>query len=260
MASKTDTTAAQKARRQKIFLAVGGVLLLALAAFQLPKVFGGSSSTTSEPAAATSTPAAVQSGTAVTPAPGAVTPPGTAASPLPGATTAIRPGGTYVVGVAVSPALVPKAGAGQLWSISRFEWKDPFVQQVKEAEAAASAAQPAASPPPPASAEPDVVPGQTKAAPAAAGAPKFATIAVNGTPAAVGLKQAFPATKQFTLAALTRNSATVTIRGGSTAKGKAVALQLNQPVTLVNQKSKQRYRLQLLYVGAVPEQVTSYSP
>jgi hypothetical protein len=117
------------------------------------------------------------------------------------------------------------------------------------------ASQPAPSP------EPDVVPGASQAAPVAAGAPKFATIAVNGAPSPVGLKQAFPAaTKQFSLVALTPTSATVTIRGGKTAKGKTVALQVNQPVTLVNQSSKQRYRLQLLYVGAVPEQVTSFSP
>jgi hypothetical protein len=37
-------------------------------------------------------------------------------------------------------------------------------------------------------------------------------------------------------------------------------LQLNQAVTLVNDRTKDRYRLQLLYVGAVPEQVTSYQP
>jgi hypothetical protein len=94
----------------------------------------------------------------------------------------------------------------------------------------------------------------------ATGKPKFATIAVNGAPVGVGLKQAFPASKQFTLVALSPTSATVTIKGGKVSGGNSVALQLNQAVTLVNDRTKDRYRLQLLYVGAVPEQVTSYKP
>jgi hypothetical protein len=60
--------------------------------------------------------------------------------------------------------------------------------------------------------------------------------------------------------ALSPTSATVTIKGGKVSGGNSVALQLNQAVTLVNDRTKDRYRLQLLYVGAVPEQVTSYQP
>jgi hypothetical protein len=268
MASKTTTTQ-EKQRRQKIILAVGGVLLLVLAAFQLTKVLGGSSSSAATEPAATSTAAGQETaGSTVAPgstAPGAGLPAATA--PLDGGTTPLPPAGpapkgsAYVVGVPVSPSLAPRAATGQLWSISRFAWKDPFVQQVKEAADSSSGAAPAqqqVAPQPAPSAEPDVVPGAAQAGTGVtAGAPKFATIAVNGTSAGVGLKTAFPAaTRQFTLQALTPTSATVSIRGG----GKTFALQLNQPVTLVNGKTKQRYRLQLLYVGAVPEKVTTFSP
>jgi hypothetical protein len=274
MATKPNTSTADKQRRQRIILAVAGVALIGLAAFQLPKLFGGDSSTTSEPAVSTSSavgeeqtvgvssPAPSSSTGASTSLPGAPT-----SSALPPVPTTVGPGGIFVGGVAVTPARTPKAGPAQLWSISRFQWKDPFVQQVKEdvSSSSSSPSSTSASPPPaPPAGSDSVSPGTTQsAAPGgqvATGKPKFATIAVNGAPVGVGLKQAFPASKQFTLVALSPTSATVTIKGGKVSGGNSVALQLNQAVTLVNDRTKDRYRLQLLYVGAVPEQVTSYQP
>jgi hypothetical protein len=272
MATKPNTSTADKKRRQRIILAVAGVALIGLAAFQLPKLFGGDASTTSQPAASTSSvsgeeqtvgatsPAPSSSTGASTSVPGAPT-----SSALPPVPTTVGPGGIFVGGIAVTPARTPKAGPAQLWSISRFQWKDPFVQQVKEDVSSSSSSPSSASPPPaPPAGSDSVSPGTTQsAAPSgqvATGKPKFATIAVNGAPVGVGLKQAFPASKQFTLVALSPTSATVTIKGGKVSGGNSVALQLNQAVTLVNDRTKDRYRLQLLYVGAVPEQVTSYQP
>jgi hypothetical protein len=262
MATKPNTNTADKQRRQRLLLVVAGVALIGLAAFQLPKLLGGDSSSTSEPATSTSSVSGEEQSVGVSsPAPSSSTGAPTSVA-LPTLPTSVGPGGIYVGGVAVTPARAPKAGPAQLWSISRFQWKDPFVQQVKEAESSSSAPSSSApAPQPQASPEPDSAPTPApNTGQVATGKPKFATISVNGAPVGVSLKQAFPASKQFTLVALSPTSATLTINGGKLSGGSSVALQLNQAVTLVNDKTKDRYRLQLLYVGAVPEQVTSYKP
>ena len=64
MAKRSQDLAAAKAKKQKIILIVGGVLLLGVAAFQGPKLMKGSGST----AAPEPSPACAGSGSAVTPA------------------------------------------------------------------------------------------------------------------------------------------------------------------------------------------------
>ena len=60
----TPEARAARERKQKIFVVVGGLFLLAMLAFQLPKLLGGSSSPEAAPATTTTA-----SGT-TTPAPG----------------------------------------------------------------------------------------------------------------------------------------------------------------------------------------------
>ncbi|TML24562.1 MAG: hypothetical protein E6G28_00550 [Actinobacteria bacterium] len=104
---------AARERKQKIFVAVGGLLLLALLAFELPHYLGGSSGSSSTPPTTTTADASAASGT--TPQ---------AAASTPAATTTSAP-------VSLAGASRPPApGPGQLSSFSKFPGKDPFVQQV----------------------------------------------------------------------------------------------------------------------------------
>ena len=54
---------AARERKQKIFVAVGGLLLLALLAFELPHYLGGSSGSSSTPPTTTTADASAASGT-----------------------------------------------------------------------------------------------------------------------------------------------------------------------------------------------------
>lgn len=236
MATKPDILAA-KQRKQKIVLAVGGVLLLAVAAFQGPKLFKhGSSSSSSAPAGAPATAPA----------------PGTAAA-APGGS--VSPGKARLAGVILAPAPTPSAGQGQLFSFSRFKSKDPFVQQVQGAAAAAPAA-PAA-------------PGTAKQA-AGGGAgivatappvapPTYATILVNRKPQQLVLKQLFPKGEPtFVLAKVAKKTVRVGVAGGKFTDGSTVQLELGKPVTLMNTTTGQRYVMKLVFTGAQPEQIASF--
>lgn len=107
----TPEARAARERKQKIFVLVGGLALLALLAFQLPRLLGGSET----PAAAPVTDTAVET--------------------LPGTGTPVVLGGG-----------AQSAETGKLRSLTTFKRKDPFVQQVKPQEAAAAAAASSAAP------------------------------------------------------------------------------------------------------------------
>jgi len=93
----TPEERAARERKQKIFVVVGGLLLVGLLAIQLPKLLGGSSSATQTTANATT---------------------------ADGAQSAPAPGGTPVALVGA------EAETGKITSLSAFNAKDPFVQQV----------------------------------------------------------------------------------------------------------------------------------
>lgn len=95
----TAEARAARERKQKIFVAVGGVVLLALVAFQLPRYLGGGSS----------------------PAPEA------AGTPAPKATTGSNP---LPVALVDTDRPLP-AGPGKLSSLAGLSPKDPFVQLVQ---------------------------------------------------------------------------------------------------------------------------------
>ena len=121
MATKADPAVA-KQRQQKIILIVGGVIFAALIAIQGPKLMKqlkgrDRSAPAARPASAPDTTA----GTSTT---------GTGATAVPSVGTTWS--GREVAGIVIRSAGAPPAGSGQLWSLSTFKAKDPFVPQVKD--------------------------------------------------------------------------------------------------------------------------------
>jgi hypothetical protein len=263
MATKNNTRSS-KQRNQIIFIAIGGVVFLALAVIQGPKLLNGSS----EPTTQASTPAAT-SGSASTAASSSA-----AVAPVPelkGSAVIVkpspRPGAkTTVAGVSVSPWQVPQATTGQLWTFSRLKNKDPFVQQVDESQITAVprfANSNSGIPSAPASSAPRAT--STKAASATVAPtqlpPTHATIEINGNDVKLRLDQRFPpSTKVFKLAALKPKSAEIVLAaGGSIGQNSKIVLTMGKPLTLVNSATGKRYTLRLLYTGSEPEAVQQFS-
>ena len=116
MAKKIDPKA--KAKRQKIYAGIGGVILLAVLAFQVPRTMKmmhpADASSSSPPPAATP----------------ASTPTPISAPSLSGgnaAAAAAAPGGDGIT----DPDAVPPPQSGQLLAFGLFRSKDPFVQQLE---------------------------------------------------------------------------------------------------------------------------------
>ncbi len=241
-------TAAAKAKKQKMILAVGGVLLVGLAALQGPKLMKHGASTASPP------PVAAPSATGA-PAPAAV-----AAAPAKGS--------AVVAGVALPRATVVKVETSQLASFTLFEAKDPFVQQVSsEAGTAPTAASPAdqspdktgtSTPPSGTTGSAPAGTGNTPAAPPAA--VTFATIDFNTKPQQVEVKGTFPTPEPlFVLRSLTKKQAKISVAGGSFDGGEPVTLKLGKRVTLVNTATGVRYVLKLVYTGTQPEVIEGFT-
>ena len=257
--ASVKSLAEKRVRRQKIFIAVGTVVLLAVLGFELPKMMGGKGG--SEAAAPSTVPA-----------------PAAGAAP--------------VVPVGKLPntdQVVVHRDSNQLISFGLFKSKDPFVQQLSttadaEQPAAApsaaggSAGAPAAPAPssspagPSSSPTPAVVPpgvvvtptqtpttpggsGSTGTPPAAAtpaapvAAPTEALIATNGVCERVSVKGTFPTDENiFRLVSIAKNgkSVEVGIVGGSFDNGHPTAtLKLGEKITLVNTADGTRYEIVL---------------
>ncbi len=248
--------AAKRVRRQKIFIAVGSVLLLAILGFELPKMLGGGGN---EAAPATTA----------------------SASPLGAAPTGAAP----VVPSGKLPTtdrIVVPRDSSQLISFGLFKTKDPFVQQLSTSAAATTpAATPSAPAPAPAGATPTpggstvaplsptpavVPPGAVSTpsatAPAAPGttpstitptapapAPTDALIATNGVCERVSAKGTFPTDENiFRLVSIARDGKSVEIGvvGGSYDSGQATAtLKQGGKLTLVNTADGTRYEIAL---------------
>jgi hypothetical protein len=253
MAKKFDPKA--KAKRQKIFIAVGGVILLGLLAFQIPRTMKmlHPEDPPDEPPAA----AAAQT-TGSTP----LGPPTLSA----GGGGALASTGSASGDGVVDPDVAPAPTSGQLVSFSRFKSKDPFHQQIKDCGVEACNAP--VTPVAPSSARPasasgggggaaqggGVVPssGGSAASPKPAPAPlpavRRATISVNGVPEVVEVGKTFPADDPaFKLVSLTRKKATISIAGGSFESGaQAIALEKGKTVVLLNTADGARYELNLI--------------
>jgi hypothetical protein len=259
----------QREKRAKIAAVAGVVLLLGVAAFEVPKMMK------------------LMHPKPLVPPPSAAAPAGTAS--LPGID------GTPVAGTTPSGQLadtdVPPASVsgGQLISFDVFQTKDPFRPQVTNAELAAadaassgSSASPAPETPaasgsetPAATTEPTaaapsmavpstavpstaapstagpstaVPPGEPKPETPAEPATPAVSISVNGVSARVTTGGTFPkATPVFRLVSWAKGTARVGIVGGSYSSGEpALELTLHKPVTLRNTSNGQQYKLVLL--------------
>ena len=219
--AKANPPAARE-RKQKIFVAVGGLMLLALLAIQLPKIMGGSAS---EASATTETTVA-----------------GDAATPSPSVPSGAVPAALDTGG----------AGAGQLRSFGVFDRKDPFVQQIEDPAADSGDGGGGAG-------DGGSGSGDTKPPPSEdfstddPAAPAVTVISVNGARQALSAGAAFPvADPVFVLIAESPKAKTVTvgIAGGSYANGAGgTKLRVGKPLVLVNTTTGARYRLVLVAVG-----------
>lgn len=253
MAKKIDPKA--KAKRQKIYAAIGGVILLGLLAFQVPRTMkmlhpADESSSSSAPAA--TTPASTSP----------IAAPSLAGGNATAATAA--PGGDGLVDSDAPPA--PQSG--QLLAFGLFRTKDPFRQQLQLSDGGGSTgAAPAAGATGATAAKPS--PKQTptsgggaavastgagatvKVTTPAPAAVTTAEISVNGVAQTVQVGGVFPASDPFfKLVKLTRKSAKISIAGGSLANGApSVTLTKGKPLTLQNTSDGTRYVLRLLSVS-----------
>lgn len=219
----TPEARAARERKQKIFVVVGGVLLLGMLAFQLPKLLGGSSA---PPVAAAEE----------------TTLPGGATTPATSTPRAVR-----VALVDTDKRLVTP---GKLSSFSVFSVKDPFIQQVSNEPAAQSTGGGSGS-------GTGSGGGTTKTPPkgfTVGGSGAAVTIiSVNGVRQALEPGAAFPASDPvFVLVAEQPGikTALIGIAGGSYANGaKATKLKVGKQLTLVNTTTGARYRVVLIAVG-----------
>jgi hypothetical protein len=225
----TSAERAARERKQKIFVAVGGLFLVALLAIQLPRLLGGSSGTSAAPPTTTTTPG-VSGAPTTTPA----TPTRSPSSFAPGD----RP---------------LAAGAGQLSSFAGFKGKDPFVQQVHFADSAASGG----------TATPEKAGAKGKKPESKAATKGFSVgqqpsasmtvISVNGARQTLVPGTRFPAADPvFVLVAEQQGSKSVVvgIAGGAYASGSRTAkLVIGKPLVLVNTTTGARYKLVLVAVG-----------
>ncbi|HEY3542996.1 MAG TPA: hypothetical protein VGK79_10680 [Gaiellaceae bacterium] len=255
MARKTKHDIAKaKAAKQKKLAIGGGVLLVALLAFQAPKVMKMMNQKPNPPViagAATTTPGA----TPVVPAD-----PNTLAAPtLAGSPTAASPTASSSDLVSAVPV---SADPGQLQTFNRFATKDPFAVQASNGGAPAKrSTKPSSSgggkasggsstTPPPVTPGPSGGSGGSTSPAPAAPAPTGATISLNGEAMVVGVGSDFPQSGAvfdrvgaiFHLVSVTAKTAKISIVGGSYADGAAaITLRMGVPLTLQNTADGSKY-------------------
>jgi hypothetical protein len=251
-----------KAKRQKMIAAVGGVILVAVLAFQVPRTM---KMMKSDETTASSTPPTSTTTAGSTP----LAPPALDGSATAG-TAVASPTVTSSDGVSDPSNPLPPS-AGQLVSFSKFKGKDPFHQQIVDCGSSSSdgapaggsacaglaktAAKGAASK---AASKADSTPGVATAkgltGSSAAAAPAKvtnATITVNGLPSVVSVGTSFPAAAPvFTLVSLTPRAAKIGILDGTYESGApTVTLAKAKTVTLMNTADGTRYVLRLVSVA-----------
>jgi hypothetical protein len=229
----TPQERAARERKQKIFVAVGGIVLLGLLAIQLPKLLGGSEST----AAGTTT-------TATTTAAGEVLPPADDAVPISvKLTDTDRP---------IAP------GPGQLRSFGTFTRKDPFVQQLvsPDDEAGEAGGGEGGGGEGGAPGEDTKTPEKTPSKGFTVGgttAAAVTVISVNGARQTLMPGTAFPAVDPVFVLVAERphaKSVVIGVAGGAYASGdRTTRLRVGKPLVLVNTATGARYRLVLVAVG-----------
>jgi hypothetical protein len=252
MAKKTDLAAA-KARKQKLFLIVGGVLLLGVAAIQGPKLMKHGSS-----------PAVAATATAAAPSAGDAAASAATAATVPVPTTPTFVAAAYVAGVALPGSSPGPVTTSQLASFTLFDAKDPFLQQVGDGTGLSQDT---------AAATPDS--GAPAAGPSATGAGTtpavkplpiaFATIMLDGKPQQPHLggkkvDKEFPtAAPLFVLVSLKKDQAKIGVAGGSFDNGQTVTLKLRKTVTLADTATGVLYELKLVYTGTEAQVLEGFS-
>jgi hypothetical protein len=278
MATKVDAVAARR-RQQIIVLAVGGLLLAGLVMLQAPKVLnhGKKSSTTSASTSTSSGTEPTTSDTTTTPTDSGST---TGATTTPSTTTPVAPPviangpATKVAGVIVRSAGAPRPDTGQLWSLTRFKVRDPFVQQVSDKSATAASSGTAGSTGSTTGANGSAAPAAAAGAGAKAGAGStnavvpttvtpaaiaYLTLMVNGNAQQLTLKDVFPKGQPtFVVRNVAKNIVTIGVAGGRFVGGAVVKLQLGKAVTLMNTATGQRFVMKLVYTGSQPEQIAGF--
>ena len=216
----TPQARAARERKQKIFVAIGGLFLVGMLAIQLPKLLGGSSSP--EVAPLTTTDAT-----------------GLPAQPAP-------TGATPVALVAASPE------AAKVTSFSVFTRKDPFVQQVTTQSAAVIPDGSGKTPEKESGSAGDVPTKEFATGKPAAAAATIVT--VNGARQVLEPGMRFPvADPLFVLVAEKPGSKAVVVGivGGSYAGGaQTTTLRVGKSLTLVNTTTGAKYKISLVSVGS----------
>jgi len=227
--SRMQSAREAKDKRTKKLAAVLAVVLVAVLAYEVPKVMHNGSSTAAPPAATTPT------DTTATGVP--VTAPGTAvAAVTPTASTKLP-----------NSDVQPARSKSTLLAFTHFSGKDPFVQQVSNATTpvqTASASVPASSGGSSSSASNGT---QTKHVRTLA-ATGTARISVNGRIQLVRVGATFPsANPLFRLVAVTNGVARIAIANGSYSSGAhTISLSTGRSLTLVDTADGIRYRIRLI--------------
>ena len=248
--------AAQKARKQKIFLIVGGVALLGVAALQGPKLLSRGGQPEAVPAATATAVIVTRTTSDSTRVSGS-------------AAAAFEPAGS-VAGVALPGATVVRVTRSQLASFTLFEVKDPFVQQAGDAvgdgQPGATVVPTTEAPPPspPPATSSDAAADTSGTSPAVEPPPIiYATINLDGKPQQLQVtkvKQQFPqADPLFVLVSLKKKQAKIGVAGGSFDDGQTVTLAFGKKVTLANTATGVRYELKLVYTGSAPEVIEGFT-
>jgi hypothetical protein len=221
-----------KDRRAKRLAIGGAVLLVAVLAFEMPKVLkghGGSSSSTPPAATTTTTPGYSATGTPTST-------PVASAAVLPATSTKLT-----------SSDVAPRRSKSELYSFSHFSGKDPFVQQVSASDITSS---PSGTSSGSGGSSGTISSGpapQTTAARmlARTGA---VTLQVNGKAQTVRVGRSFPSSNPlFKLVSVSHGLVRIGIASGSYQSGaQTVSLVSGRTLTLVDTADGVRYRIRLL--------------
>jgi hypothetical protein len=244
--------AQEKAKKQKRLAIILCSVLALVLVYEVPKTMKLMNTTAKAPV--------VETSAATPPAPNPAAPTSASAGPSasgpPVAAQSTAPAQSLVASVQVQP------DPGQLTEFARFASKDPFLDSVQKAGAAAAPTGPSSK----TSTGPKTKPTVPKTPPAPP--PTTAVISINGELTSVPVGSDFPLagvvfqqagnSALFHLVSLTQKSAKVAIAGGSYANGApALTLTVGIPLTLQNTASGTRYTLLLEPQGTqVPASTT----
>ena len=223
-----------KDRRAKRLAIGGAVLLVAVLAFEMPKVLkghGGSSSST-PPAATTTT----------TPGYSASTTPVASASP------AVFPATSAKL---TTSDVAPRRSKSELYSFSHFAGKDPFVQQVSASDITSSPSGTSGSSGGSSSGtccSSGAAPSAQTTAARMLAQTGAVTLQVNGKTQTVRVGQSFPSSNPlFKLVSVSHGLVRIGIASGSYQSGaQTVSLVSGRTLTLVDTADGVRYRIRLL--------------